>query len=208
MASIALARQCAQIGSAAPDSHCPASVYGHVNLTTYIQNVLVKHHDSANTQTAHNSNLYYLQQTCPILIRSTLTLIKITPPPQWYVQITMALRYIHNKRVLHRDLKTQNVFLTRSNIIKIGDFGIARVLEHTVDMASTCVGTPCYLSPEICQDKPYNSKSDIWVGLNFNWCCNHLCVRPVWRRRPDLIAHCRLRIKWGMAPPYSVPPVQ
>ena len=82
---------------------------------------------------------------------------------QWFVQITLGLRFIHGKRILHRDLKTQNVFLTKTDIIKIGDFGISRVLEHTVDMASTCVGTPCYLSPEICQDKPYNSKSDIWA---------------------------------------------
>ena len=44
-----------------------------------------------------------------------------------------------------------------------GDFGIARVMENTVDMAETCCGTPCYLSPELCQDVPYTSKADIWV---------------------------------------------
>ena len=45
-----------------------------------------------------------------------------------------------------------------------GDFGISRVMENTVDMAQTCIGTPCYLSPELCQDLPYSSKADMWVS--------------------------------------------
>lgn len=47
--------------------------------------------------------------------------------------------------------------------IVTGDFGIARIMENTLDMAETCCGTPCYLSPELCQDVPYTSKVDIWV---------------------------------------------
>jgi NIMA (never in mitosis gene a)-related kinase len=52
--------------------------------------------------------------------------------------------------------------LTAKGDIKIGDFGIARVLQDTYDCAQTAIGTPYYLSPEICQEKPYNQKSDIW----------------------------------------------
>ena len=52
--------------------------------------------------------------------------------------------------------------MTKQGIIKIGDFGIARVLKHTVDVARSMVGTPYYLSPELCEEKPYNHKSDIW----------------------------------------------
>ena len=52
--------------------------------------------------------------------------------------------------------------MTGNGDIKIGDFGIARVLQHTYDCAQTAIGTPYYLSPEICQEKPYNQKSDIW----------------------------------------------
>ncbi|KAJ7380843.1 hypothetical protein OS493_007233 [Desmophyllum pertusum] len=82
---------------------------------------------------------------------------------QWFIQMTMALHHIHSKKVLHRDLKSQNVFLTKKGVIKIGDFGIARMMENTFDMAQTCCGTPCYLSPELCQDMPYSSKADVWA---------------------------------------------
>ncbi|XP_020631009.1 serine/threonine-protein kinase Nek1-like [Orbicella faveolata] len=64
---------------------------------------------------------------------------------------------------VRRDLKSQNVFLTKKGVIKIGDFGIARMMENTFDMAQTCCGTPCYLSPELCQDMPYSSKADVWA---------------------------------------------
>jgi len=53
-----------------------------------------------------------------------------------------------------------------------GDFGIAKNLDNAVDVANTCVGTPCYLSPEMCQDIPYSSKADIWVGPT-HLCCLH-----------------------------------
>ncbi len=49
-----------------------------------------------------------------------------------------------------------------------GDFGIAKSMDNTIDVASTCVGTPCYLSPEMCQDIPYSSKADIWVRLHLD----------------------------------------
>jgi NIMA (never in mitosis gene a)-related kinase len=49
----------------------------------------------------------------------------------WFVQICLALEYVHGRRVIHRDIKTQNIFLTSNNTIKIGDFGISKVLETT-----------------------------------------------------------------------------
>jgi NIMA (never in mitosis gene a)-related kinase len=72
------------------------------------------------------------------------------------------MKHVHDRKILHRDLKTQNVFLTSSNIIKLGDFGIARILSNTIEKAKTMVGTPYYLSPEIIESKPYGFKSDIW----------------------------------------------
>ncbi|KAM8868503.1 serine/threonine-protein kinase Nek4 [Synchiropus picturatus] len=82
---------------------------------------------------------------------------------EWFVQIAMALQYLHERNILHRDLKTQNIFLTKNNIIKVGDLGIARVLENQNDMASTLIGTPYYMSPELFSNKPYNHKSDVWA---------------------------------------------
>ncbi|XP_067670646.1 serine/threonine-protein kinase Nek1-like [Haliotis asinina] len=60
----------------------------------------------------------------------------------WFVQIVFALKYIHGKNILHRDLKSQNVFLTSQNIVKLGDFGIPRILKNSMDHAVTTIGTP------------------------------------------------------------------
>lgn len=119
----------------------------------------------------HEENLYILQDYCDggslqdkiFEIKEKDESIKEEQIMQWFVQITMAVQHIHSNKILHRDLKTQNVFLTKRDLVKIGDFGIAKVLENTIDMAETCCGTPCYLSPELCQDMPYSSKSDIWA---------------------------------------------
>lgn len=75
----------------------------------------------------------------------------------------MALEYVHGRKILHRDLKSQNVFLTANNTIKLGDFGISKVLENTNDQALTVQGTPYYMSPEVCQSKPYTYTSDVWA---------------------------------------------
>lgn len=80
----------------------------------------------------------------------------------WFVQISLAIKHVHDRKILHRDLKTQNIFLTRNNMIKLGDFGIAKVLKNTSELARTAIGTPYYLSPEICEERPYNNKSDVW----------------------------------------------
>ncbi|XP_067371099.1 serine/threonine-protein kinase Nek5 isoform X3 [Channa argus] len=81
----------------------------------------------------------------------------------WFVQICLGLKHIHDRKILHRDIKAQNVFLSSGGLkAKLGDFGIARMLNNTMELARTCVGTPYYLSPEICESRPYNNKTDIW----------------------------------------------
>lgn len=81
----------------------------------------------------------------------------------WFVQLCLSLDSIHAKKILHRDLKSQNVFLTKDNTVKLGDFGISKVLETTQDHAMTVQGTPYYMSPEVCQNQPYTYQSDIWA---------------------------------------------
>eukprot|EP00164_Ancoracysta_twista_P027733 GFYU01054806.1.p1 GENE.GFYU01054806.1~~GFYU01054806.1.p1 ORF type:complete len:429 (+),score=165.12 GFYU01054806.1:78-1364(+) len=66
-----------------------------------------------------------------------------------------------NSRIVHRDLKPSNVFLDSNNNIKIGDFGLARILGNG-SLARTNVGTPFYMSPEQVKELPYNEKTDIW----------------------------------------------
>lgn len=82
---------------------------------------------------------------------------------RWFTEATLALKYMHDKHVLHRDLKSQNLFLTSQDRLRIGDFGISKVLENTAAFARTTIGTPYYLSPEICMEKPYSYASDIWA---------------------------------------------
>lgn len=101
----------------------------------------------------------------------------------WFAQIACALHYVHSQNILHRDLKTQNIFLTSENIIKLGDFGIAKVLHSTDDMASTVIGTPYYMSPELCEDLPYNHKVGVWwsaVASSGLWCRACACWLTGW----------------------------
>ena len=79
-----------------------------------------------------------------------------------FIQISIGLYYIHSKKIIHRDIKTLNIFLTKDFSGKIGDLGVAKVLDGTTN-AITFIGTPYYVSPEMCQNKPYNEKSDIWA---------------------------------------------
>ncbi|NXF09809.1 NEK3 kinase, partial [Smithornis capensis] len=80
----------------------------------------------------------------------------------WFVQMCLAVKHIHDKRVLHRDIKSKNVFLTQNGKVKLGDFGSARLLAHPMSYVCTYVGTPYYVPPEIWESMPYNNKSDIW----------------------------------------------
>ena len=83
-----------------------------------------------------------------------------------FVQCCLALHYVHKLHILHRDIKSQNIFMTLSGAVKLGDFGIAKVLDHTAAEAITMIGTPIYLAPEVCHSKPYGTKADVWsIGV-------------------------------------------
>ena len=88
---------------------------------------------------------------------------------QWLAQLALALHHVHERGVLHRDLKTQNVFLTAAGQIKLGDFGIAKQIAPqsaptlSGALTATCVGTPYYMSPELFRGEAYGGKSDAWA---------------------------------------------
>ncbi|XP_029923830.1 serine/threonine-protein kinase Nek3 isoform X2 [Myripristis murdjan] len=94
--------------------------------------------------------------------RQKTTLFPVDDILKWFAQMCAGTKHIHDKRVLHRDLKAKNIFLTDNGTIKLGDFGSACLLNSSKAYAQTYVGTPYYVSPEIWDNKPYNNKSDVW----------------------------------------------
>ena len=80
----------------------------------------------------------------------------------YFIQIAFALNHVHNRKTIHRDIKGQNIFLCKDGSIKLGDFGIARVLDSTNQLCQTRAGTYNYMSPEVLGGMKYNSKADIW----------------------------------------------
>ncbi len=81
----------------------------------------------------------------------------------YLIQISQGLQYLHKQRILHRDIKPRNIFLDEHENIKIGDMGLVKILGPQSNYAYTGVGTPLYFSPELCAEKPYNQKGDIWA---------------------------------------------
>ncbi|KAL4481423.1 hypothetical protein ABPG72_010576 [Tetrahymena utriculariae] len=80
-----------------------------------------------------------------------------------FSQICLAVKYLHDNKILHRDLKILNVFICNNGLIKLGDFGVSKQLENKDILTSTHVGTAYYLSPEQCNQNSYNHKVDIWM---------------------------------------------
>jgi NIMA (never in mitosis gene a)-related kinase len=80
----------------------------------------------------------------------------------WYVfiQIVRGLRSFHNRKILHRDMKSANIFLFKDMQAKLGDLNVSKIVKKGLSYTQT--GTPYYASPEVWRDLPYDSKSDIW----------------------------------------------
>jgi serine/threonine protein kinase len=89
------------------------------------------------------------------------------------IQILQGLDHLHSRRILHRDIKPKNVFLTSKHHVRLGDLGCAKLMK--TGLARTQIGTPYYMSPEIWAARPYDGKSDVWAlgCLIYELCALH-----------------------------------
>ena len=77
------------------------------------------------------------------------------------IQMFRGLKALHSLKILHRDMKSANVFLCNEKLVaKIGDLNVSKVAKK--GLLYTQTGTPYYASPEVWRDNPYDHKSDIW----------------------------------------------
>lgn len=134
---------------------------------------IVRYYDRIIDRT--NTTLYIVMEYCEGGDLASL-IAKCTKERQYleedfilrvFAQLALALKDCHRRRdgghvVLHRDLKPANIFLDSKRNVKVGDFGLARILNHDTSFAKTFVGTPYYMSPEQMNRMSYNEKSDIW----------------------------------------------
>ncbi|XP_029304048.1 serine/threonine-protein kinase 36 isoform X2 [Cottoperca gobio] len=77
-------------------------------------------------------------------------------------QLVSALYYLHSHRILHRDMKPQNILLNKSGVVKLCDFGFARAMSVSTLVLTSIKGTPLYMSPELVEEKPYDHTADLW----------------------------------------------
>ena len=100
------------------------------------------------------------EMACSAGLASTCTILRT---PQGGAQLCLALQYVHARGILHRDVKPANVLLADDGSCRLADFGVSRRLASTAALATTCVGTPSFMAPELHADQPYASAADVWA---------------------------------------------
>ncbi|XP_047020396.1 serine/threonine-protein kinase Nek8-like isoform X1 [Helicoverpa zea] len=145
------------------------SSLNHSNIIKCYACYYTDNHVMISMEYATSGNLAeYMYQRCPNLLQQQEILF-------YFCQVLLGVNYIHSKNIIHRDLKAENILLTGKNgvVVKIGDFGISKMLA-SAKKTSTVIGTPYYLAPELCEGKPYCSKSDVWaLGCLLYEMCTH-----------------------------------
>ena len=135
----------------------------HPNIVKYYDRIIDK----------KNTKLYIVMEYCPggdlsqLIKRNRKTKQYFSEDIIWKIfsQVASALYACHTHKdgkILHRDIKPSNIFIDQENNIKLGDFGLSRILNNDISFAVSRVGTPYYMSPEQIDELKYNEKSDIW----------------------------------------------
>ncbi|XP_063426870.1 serine/threonine-protein kinase Nek9-like [Mytilus trossulus] len=132
------------------------SLLNHANIITYYNHFLDGETLLIEMEYANGGSLYHkIAEQTELFSEEVI---------RWYLfQLASALSHIHGHDIIHRDVKTLNIFMSKSSLLKLGDFGISKVLETESKMADSVVGTPYYMSPEIIQGEKYDHKTDIWA---------------------------------------------
>lgn len=78
-------------------------------------------------------------------------------------QLLLAVKHLHDHHVIHRDMKTPNVFMDEDGRLRLGDFGLAKALGNSANFAKTFCGTPGFMPPELIKNEPYSYAADIWA---------------------------------------------
>ena len=88
---------------------------------------------------------------------------------EWFTEMLCGVAHLHAKRILHRDIKSSNIFLSKKNHLKIGDFGVCKTATSSQELVGqSFIGTPYYIAPEVCEGSSYDERSDIWsLGIVF-----------------------------------------
>ncbi|XP_063361282.1 serine/threonine-protein kinase Nek8-like [Cydia amplana] len=145
------------------------SAMNHPNIIKFYDCYYTDRHVMISMEYATSGNLAEcMYHRYPTLIKQQEILFFLS-------QILLGVNYIHSLNVIHRDLKAENILLTGKHgiLVKIGDFGISKMLA-SAKKTSTVIGTPYYLAPELCEGKPYDTKSDVWaLGCLLYEMCTH-----------------------------------
>jgi serine/threonine protein kinase len=178
------------------------------NKTYVCKQVPLKHFTPEEKEKVFNEAAVMKQLTCPHIVkyidafiqRKELHLVlqycqcgdlkgfyrgkKVLPERQIWritIRINLGLEYMHARSIIHRDLKSDNVFLTdaAAENVRIGDLGLAKMISNTADGATTFCGTPRCLAPEVCNGDKASGKSDMWaLGVIFFELCTDTHAGP------------------------------
>ncbi|KAI9490457.1 kinase-like domain-containing protein [Zychaea mexicana] len=152
-------------------------------------------------------NVYLILELCDnnTLVEMLRSRSRLTEPEVRFflIQILDACRYMHDNRVIHRDIKLSNAFLDKNMNVKMGDFGLAAILVDRSDRKRTICGTPNYIAPEILFKKEgHNHKVDTWsIGvLMFTL----LAGKPPFQQNDVKHIYKKIKANWKK-PSYELP---